>query len=838
MDVVTWYLNHPQFSFSCQNRAGGPGALYEIIHKYVELEQWENAMKLAFCRQGINSVYEERYGLWNDDVPEDNLVSKIFDSMTDFTYVDCNQTKIVDIIFQMYLEEIPRFKVAMGKKLLELGANKEALNKAFIEALSKEGYYGQIYNVDYFFSYRYTLTKPFSKVFDFKHDYDEQIYNVDFFMKKIFNRLIETGADVNCKNSKGQTALTVLTENDGTEEALSTLKLLLDKGVEVPDDALLVPLEDNRQAAFLLIQHDKEMKLKIPENYDYHMIFYDTTEENRMDVVTWYLNHPQFSFSCQNRAGGPGALYEIIHKYVELEQWENAMKLAFCRQGINSVYEERYGLWNDDVPEDNLVSKIFESMTDFTYVDCNQTTIVEIIFQMYLEEIHRFKVVMGKKLLELGASKEALTKAFSEALNKEGYYGQIYNVDYFMEKIIKRLTETGIDLESTITSQDEEILVKDRVYLAAAKYGIPDLLKHALEEGADLFINFDASSKKSSVDFCMKKPDTWRPEKADECLEIILKEISKRGKLEEQKIKDLVPEDSDEKFKTERRLVDYLKENGNLEVLSKIGFLPRAPVSLLVTSSGDTCHLEWECGKQGEYPVTGYVILAMKMGKGQEKVKRIKELLRSNPRMKMLMETMGGEFEEEFDKLTEAIFQESWETATTALYRGTELGEIFELMPEVDKKIRLILQENAETGVWKTMAKVMEANKTNWKVSPLQHGSMMKFRVLAVNENGVSTPAESDFHKITVKPNMPITQVSFSKKSITWTEPEDALKTGITMYRVEVRDKEDQWKVLGEVSAQCKKEVEFDDLSAFTSVRVIAVNDAEESEASEVLFPI
>ena len=85
---------------------------------------------------------------------------------------------------------------------------------------------------------------------------------------------------------------------------------------------------------------------------------------------------------------------------------------------------------------------------------------------------------------------------------------------------------------------------------------------------------------------------------------------------------------------------------------------------------------------------------------------------------------------------------------------------------------------------------------------------------------------------------MPLTQVSFSKKSITWTEPEDALKTGIIMYRVEVRDKKDQWKVLGEVSAQCKKEVEFDDLSAFTSVRVIAVNDAEESEASEVLFPI
>merc|ERR1712192_90479 len=128
--------------------------------------------------------------------------------------------------------------------------------------------------------------------------------------------------------------------------------------------------------------------------------------------------------------------------------------------------------------------------------------------------------------------------------------------------------------------------------------------------------------------------------------------------------------------------------------------------------------------------------------------------------------------------------------------------------------------------------------KTCREVSPLQHGSLMKFRVLAVNENGVSTPpAESDFHKVTVKPNMPLVDVSFSKSSITWTEPEAALLTGVTMYRVEGMVKDYQWKVLEKVSAQYKREVKVADLSAFTAVRVIALNDAEESEPSEMLFP-
>merc|ERR1719341_1240148 len=117
------------------------------------------------------------------------------------------------------------------------------------------------------------------------------------------------------------------------------------------------------------------------------------------------------------------------------------MKLCYCRQGINMEYEDQYGSWNEDDPEDNLIAKIFDSMTDFTYVDCKQTTIVEIIFQMYLEEIHRFNVTMGEKLLELGVNKEALTKAFSEALGKEGYYGRMNNVEYFI-KCIKRLIET------------------------------------------------------------------------------------------------------------------------------------------------------------------------------------------------------------------------------------------------------------------------------------------------------------------------------------------------------------------------------------------------------------
>ena len=78
---------------------------------------------------------------------------------------------------------------------------------------------------------------------------------------------------------------------------------------------------------------------------------------------------------------------------------------------------------------------------------------------------------------------------------------------------------------------------------------------------------------------------------------------------------------------------------------------------------------------------------------------------------------------------------------------------LFAMMPEVDKKIEEILQETAETGTWKTVVEMMDPSKTSRDISPLtplQHGSMMKFRVFGVNENGLSNPpAESDFHKIT-----------------------------------------------------------------------------------------
>jgi len=657
--------------------------------------------------------------------------------------------------------------------------------------------------------------------------------------KEAVEEILSFGADINCKNSDGQTALTVLAQNDASEDAMSIIKLLLDKGSEVAEDALLIPFENNKEAAFLLIQHDKEKKLKLPEISTYHYIFYDTTDDNRMEVVTWYLNHPQFSFARQNRAGGPAELYSTIRVYVQMKQWENAMKLAYCRQGINDVYDGQYGVWNEDDPEDNLVAEIFNNMKHFEYVDCDGTTIVDIIFQMYIEEIERFNVSMGKKLLELGAKEEALKKAFSEALEKQGYYKEIHNSsDYYMPIILNKLTETGIDLESSIAYQGEQVRVKDRVYLAAAEYGIPDLLKQMIDKGADLFINFDISSKKSSIDFCMKKPDTWRPEKADECLEIIMKEISKKGNLREQKIKDRVSEDADEKFKTEKLLIDYLKENGNEEIISKIGFLPRSPQNLEVTCRGDTCHLKWDCVEQGDYPVTGWVVQAMRMGQGEEQQRKLKELFKSNTRLNYLFE--HGGLEEEFDSLTGALFQESWKTVKNAIDMGTE--GLFAMLPEVDKKIQLILQETAETGTWKTVVEMMDPKITNRDISPLQHGSMMKFRVFAVNENGLSNPpTESDFHKFSVTPEAPIPvdirDWNGEEYWIHWAEPENAVASCVTTYRVEVRvggkegdgEAEQTWKVLEKVSAKYKREIRVVDSADYTAVRVIAMNDSEES---------
>lgn len=647
--------------------------------------------------------------------------------------------------------------------------------------------------------------------------------------KEAIEELLAKGVDIDSKNNEGLSALSVLIQNQG-EEFLSTVELLLARGAVVPKDALLQILDTNRQAALLLITHDTERKLLLPDDYGWHSIFFGTTDKNRLDVVNWYLSHPQFSFSSQYRGGGPGTLYQTIRTYVEQEQWENAMKLAYCREGIVLAYESQFGSMNEDVLEDNVVTQIFENLTDFSYVDCNGTKLVEIIFQIYLEEVHRFKVSMGKRLLELGAEKEALKKAFTKALNNEMGYTNIE----VLGKMIDKLVKTGIDLESTISDKDEQVVMKDRMYLTAAEYGIPDMLIKCIEMGADLFINFDSSSKKSSIDFCMKKPGTNRPKKADECLEIILREIAKRGKLGEQRIKDLVPEDADEIFKTEKLLTKYLIENGNLEILSKVGFFPSTPANLEVVHSNGTCHLRWESGDQGGFPVTGYRVQAMKMGKGQEQLKKIKEVLKSNPKMKMLFEQMGG-LEEEFDNMTGAMFAESWQTVATAFYRTTELGEIFELMPEVDKKIQEILQQNAESGAWKPVAELLDGSQTELDVFHLQHGSLIKFRVFAVNANGESKPpAESDFQRVKVKPNQPAepTILHPNPKTMTWLAPEGAHMSCVTMYRVEGRDKEQPWKALMKVSAEYGNEIKVAPFLSYSHLRVVALNDEEESEPS------
>jgi len=662
--------------------------------------------------------------------------------------------------------------------------------------------------------------------------------------KEAIEEILSFGADINCKNNEGQTALSVLAahvQNEETNDSLdSTMKLLLEKGIEVPEDAIL---RFNRKTAFLLIQYDKEKKLKLPEGFSYHDIFYGTTDENRIELVTWYLNHPQFTFANQNRGGGPAELYTTIRDLVQLEQWEDAMKLAYCREGILSVYEGQLGVWNEDDEEDNLLSNIFKNMKNFNYVDCDGAKIVDIIFQMYLEEPLWLNASMGKKLLELGASKKALIKAFLEALERKGCYRD-FSLDS-LAKIIKRLTETGIDLDSVNTSEGEGIRMKDSVYLIAAEHGFPDLLKQMIEEGADIFINLDISSKKSSIDYCIKKPDTWISENADECLEIILREMSKQGNLQEIKVKELVSEDVEEKYKTEKLLVDYLKENGQEKILSKIGFLPMSPLNLVVSCSGATCHLEWECGEQGAYPVTGWVVQAMRMGRGQEQQRKLKELFKSNTKLNYLFENCG--LEEEFDSLTGTLFQETWKTIKTAIDVGTE--GLFSMLPEVDKKIQEILQETSETGTWKTVVEMMDPNKTSRDIFPLQHGSIMKFRVFALNENGLSNPpAESEFHKITVCPGAPIpldiADWNGEYHRISWAEPENAVESCVSMYRVEVRvggreedgEEGQTWKVLEKVSAKYKREMRVVDLDAFaaqyTALRVIAMNDSAESSPS------
>lgn len=660
--------------------------------------------------------------------------------------------------------------------------------------------------------------------------------------KEAIEELLAAGADINVKNNENQTALTILASPcEDLDDFLSTMKLLMEKGIEVPDCALTT-FSDNPKQMWILIRNDKDMKLKVEA--DIHSFLYQITSDE-IDIVSYYLNHPEFNFSIQNRSFTPG-FYTAIDKYIELQQWENAMQVAVLAYQVDYRFD-RHGL-NEDDENKHVMSKIFENMTDFSYVDCNGTKLVDMIFQSYLEEIDRLKLDMGKKLLELGADKKVLMQKFVEALGK-GLYS------------LEKLIETGIDLDGTHIYEDKDsgemitIVLKESLYLESAEFGMPKLLKQVIQKGADIFVNFDSSTL-SSIELCIKAFNEYseydKYSKYDECLEIILKEIMKRVILADVKIQsgqdeimkrviqsrqDVIDlENERQKYlKKEKLLTVYLKENGKGNILSKIGFLPKSPQNLSVTHSGLSCNLKWDIAEQTGYPITGYKIQVLRLAEIEGQKNKLKKVLKENAVLCHVWEYIEKEIDETFN----IVFQSGWKTMKNILENG-ELGlrEITKQTPELGTQIDQVLQANSD-GVWKTVCELAGANQTHQNISPLSFGSEIKFCVFAQNENGFSDPpVESDFQKVTVKPDQPgqpDTKIVDEELVITWIESESARATGVTMYRVEGLTDAGQWKVLGKVSADYYRKLQLPNYAelGISSVRVIAQNEDGESEPSE-----
>jgi len=194
-----------------------------------------------------------------------------------------------------------------------------------------------------------------------------------------------------------------------------------------------------------------------------------------------------------------------------------------------------------------------------------------------------------------------------------------------------------------------------------------------------------------------------------------------------------------------------------------------------------------------------------------------------------IIQKMGEEFDHEFDIGTREVYRDRWEALNAA-----GIGDLLEGMPVVGKKIKDEIGKDAGSGGWKTVMEVTGANQTRRKISPLDHGVMVKFRVFAMNENGVSNPpAETEFKEIKVKPAKPARpEVSDGNRVMTWSAPN---VPEVTMYKAEGLTRDGGWRMLEKISAEYSKEVQlsnFADLDLI-GLRVIALNDDEESDPSD-----
>ena len=353
-------------------------------------------------------------------------------------------------------------------------------------------------------------------------------YAVEQWNTKAVEELLALGADINVKSNEDQTALQFAIREsnyDVKDVQLDTIKLLVTKGIEVPEDILLSPLIDKPKIVWVLIRNVKNTVLKLydpscmeyPGEYDPLEHFLQDVTETEIDIVTHYLNHPEFELNIPTSSrkysyAHPG-YKNAMEAFMALEQCENAMKVVvLLHNGIG--HSATWNSQGSDQATDITFSKIFDSMTDFSYVDRKGTTLVDMIFGTYIREICKLETRMGRKLLELGADRNIMMEAFVKCIRKIDYSIGSYSTT------LEKLVDTGINLYLDHTYKDEcseemiTIELRDQAYLAAAEFGSPKVLAEAIEKGADIFQNFHSTDQRSSIELIINPKDELTKERA------------------------------------------------------------------------------------------------------------------------------------------------------------------------------------------------------------------------------------------------------------------------------------------------------------------------------------
>lgn len=530
--------------------------------------------------------------------------------------------------------------------------------------------------------------------------------------KDALEHLLENGADIDILDDQGNRALENLVFSNPDEERLSMIDFLIKKGAFIGS----------------------------------YLVAKIMLDELDFDILEYFIGCPQITFQERNIHWEFREYeYRMIKKFMEKKSWENAMRMIVVPANI--LFDNNYNLNGNDVDETGpgILETILEKMTDFSFVDENGKKFVDEIFNKYLEMIEHMDVNAGKKLLEAGADINVLhNRLFS-------YYKPINP----SEKIIKKLIDTGADLNTTFPiehynretckSYKKPTPLLDIVYCTCAADGYTELVKEMLAKGANL-----ASIFEYGWAFQMLMGNH------DECAEFIFNQMKLNGHFKDKSI--------ELKWGMGYTgIVDAVKDYEKEHILVNIGILAKPPTNLQVshfTSGRCTYAISWTPGPApDQFPVTGY---------------------------------------------------------------------------QVDYE--------RQHSTWKKAATV-EGGKTNkFGISGFVLNDVVRFRVSARNEHGLSAPVEEpDYNKAVLvlpyKPGPPEYTVKGPDLTIFWTEPRQGTYKPVQEYRLEGRntEKSEEWRSVGTVSSDLELKMTFYDFKNWdlNQFKIFAVNEDGESEASD-----